>query len=168
MLLFSSRRQLGAADGAISEMILFQMSSPSLRSAPTRRAIGARPRPQWTAQPPPPLESRLMTRECCNKILPLLNANAPTLSGKRQREGRHFLSAEGRILSVIIQSDKAIMKDIPLVTGISFRSCYEIISKLSALGVIEKRAHSSDRRAIRLAVNQPKLCKHFCRRPPSE
>lgn len=109
-----------------------------------------------------------MTRECCNKILPLLNANAPTLSGKRQREGRHFLSAEGRILSVIIQSDRAIMKDIPLVTGISFRSCYDIIAKLSALGVIEKKAHSSDRRAIRLAVNQPKLCKHFCRRPPSE
>jgi hypothetical protein len=122
------------------------------------------------APPPPPRfgESPLMPRECCKKILPLLNANAPTLSGKRQREGRHFLSAEGRILSVIIQSDKAIMKDIPLVTGISFRSCYEIISKLSALGVIEKRAHSSDRRAIRLAVNQPKLCKHFCRRPPSE
>ena len=120
------------------------------------------------ATPPRVGESPLMPRECCKKILPLLNANAPTLSGKRQRAGRHFLSAEGRILSVIIQSDKAIMKDIPRVTGISFRSCYEIISKLSALGVIEKRAHSSDRRAIRLAVNQPKLCKHFCRRPPSE
>ena len=109
-----------------------------------------------------------MTRECCNKILPLLNANAPTLSGKRQREGRHFLSAEGRILSVIIQSDKAIMKDIPLVTGISFRSCYEIISKLSALGVIEKKIPPSDRRTVVLVVNQPKLCTHFCRRRSSE
>ena len=121
------------------------------------------------AAPPPRFgESPLMPRECCKKILPLLNANEPTLSDKREREGRHFLSAEGRILSVIIQSDKTIMKDIPLVTGISFRSWYEIISKLSALGVIEKKAHASDRRAIRLAVNQPKLCKHFCRRPPSE
>ena len=71
-------------------------------------------------------------------------------------------------MSVIIQSDKAIMKDIPLVTGISFRSCYEIISKLSALGVIEKKIPPSDRRTVVLVVNQPKLCTHFCRRRSSE
>jgi hypothetical protein len=56
-------------------------------------------------------------------------------------------------LSVIIQSDKTIMKDIPLVTGISFRCCYEIIHKLSALGVIEKKIPPSDRRTVVLVVN---------------
>jgi DNA-binding MarR family transcriptional regulator len=103
-----------------------------------------------------------MPEECCDDIVSLLSTRMPILRDEKEQNGLSFLSAEARILAVIIRNNNTIMKDIPLITGISFRSCYEIISKLSALGIIAKKTHPSDRRAVVLSVDKLKLCEIFC------
>jgi len=110
----------------------------------------------------PRRESQLARGACSGEIMSLLSAAVPISGGNAGRSGLYLLSPEARVLSVIIGNSDVMVKDIPLVTGISFRSCYEIICMLSALGIIEKRTHPSDRRAFKLSVNKVKLCEHFC------
>ena len=103
-----------------------------------------------------------MPKECCGQVVLLLNGTTQGLPSRKDQINRSLLSPEGKVLSAIIRENNVIMKDIPLITGISFRSCYEIIGKLCALGIIEKKTHSSDRRASTLNVDRVKLCENFC------
>lgn len=68
-----------------------------------------------------------------------------------------LLSPTGRIIAALMQNDALTVKDTPHLAGISFRSCFDQLSKLEGLGIIERRADPSDRRRLLVALNQEKL-----------
>jgi hypothetical protein len=103
-----------------------------------------------------------MTYYCCRKLITILKETGEIYNERQRVTKPTLISPEGIILAVIIHHDGLIMKDIPYLTGISFRSCFSVIEKLSALGVIEKLTRQEDRRAITFKINQSKLCDVFC------
>jgi DNA-binding MarR family transcriptional regulator len=68
-----------------------------------------------------------------------------------------LLSPTGRIIAALMQNDVLTVKDIPHLAGISFRSCFDQLSKLEGLGIIERRVDPSDKRRLLVALNQEKL-----------
>lgn len=68
-----------------------------------------------------------------------------------------LLSPTGRIIAALMQNNVLTVKDIPHLTGISFRSCFDQLSKLEGLGIIERRVDPQDRRRLLVALNQEKL-----------
>ena len=88
---------------------------------------------------------------------------AMLLTGGPQADPKvSLLSTEGKILSAIARDEKLIMKDIPHITGISFRSCFDCVRKLSGLGVIVKARDPDDGRSVVLTLNHDKLCAALC------
>lgn len=69
-----------------------------------------------------------------------------------------LLSPAGRIIAALMQNDDLTVKDIPHLAGISFRSCFDQLSKLEGLGIIERSVDPSDRRRLLVKLNQKKLC----------
>ena len=68
-----------------------------------------------------------------------------------------LLSPTGRIIAALMQNDALAVKDIPHLAGISFRSCFDQLSKLEGLGIIERSVDPQDRRRLLVALNQEKL-----------
>lgn len=68
-----------------------------------------------------------------------------------------LLSPGGRIIAVLMQGDDLTVKDIPDLAGISFRSCFDQLSKLEGLGIIDRRVDPSDRRRLLVKLNRRKL-----------
>lgn len=68
-----------------------------------------------------------------------------------------LLSPTGRIIAALMQNGVLTVKDIPHLAGISFRSCFDQLSKLEGLGIIERRVDPQDRRRLLVALNQEKL-----------
>jgi DNA-binding MarR family transcriptional regulator len=68
-----------------------------------------------------------------------------------------LLSPTGRIIAALMQNDALTVKDIPHLAGISFRSCFDQLSQLEDLGIIERRVDPQDRRRLLVALNQEKL-----------
>lgn len=68
-----------------------------------------------------------------------------------------LLSPQGRIIAALMQGDELMVKDIPDLVSISFRSCFDQLSKLEGLGIIDRRVDPSDRRRLLVKLNQKKL-----------
>ena len=103
-----------------------------------------------------------MTTECRDGHCAVLK-DTMRLAGKPQTNPKlSLLSAEGKILSAIARDEKLIMKDIPHITGISFRSCFDCVRKLTDLGIIEKAKDPDDGCSVVLKLNHEKLCEMLC------
>ena len=103
-----------------------------------------------------------MTHICHDGLCDVLR-DTMHLAGKPQTNPKiSLLSAEGKVLSAIARDEKLIMKDIPHITGISFRSCFDCVRKLSDLGIIEKAKDPDDGRSVVLRLNHEKLCEMLC------
>ena len=63
-----------------------------------------------------------------------------------------LLSHKGKIIFVIMQNENLTVKDIPLLTGISCRSCFDQIRSLLELDVIEKVSDPTDGRRMILRL----------------
>ena len=103
-----------------------------------------------------------MPNECRDGLCAVLK-DTMLLAGKSQTNSKiSLLSTEGKVLCAIVRDEKLIMKDIPHITGISFRSCFDCVRKLADLGIIDKIRDPDDRRSIVLKVNHEKLCETLC------
>ena len=103
-----------------------------------------------------------MPSECRDGLCAVLK-DTMLLAGKSQTNSKiSLLSTEGKVLSAIVRDEKLIMKDIPHITGISFRSCFDCVRKLSGLGVIVKARDPDDGRSVVLTLNHDKLCEALC------
>jgi DNA-binding MarR family transcriptional regulator len=69
----------------------------------------------------------------------------------------NLLSPAGRIIATLMQNDGLTVKDVPHLAGISFRSCFDQLSKLEGLGIIERSVDPSDKRRLLVELNQEKL-----------
>lgn len=103
-----------------------------------------------------------MTNECRDELCPGLKDALLLASEPKTKSRISLLSTEGRVISAIVRDEKLIMKDIPHITGISFRTCFDCIRKLSDLGIIEKAKDPADKRSIMLKLNYAKLCETLC------
>ena len=79
-----------------------------------------------------------------------------------------LLSPTGRIIAALMQNDALTVKDIPHLAGISFRSCFDQLSRLEGLGIIERRVGPTDRRRLLVALNQEKLLAALTPTAPKE
>ena len=104
----------------------------------------------------------LMLDQCCGSLYAILKGTGDLAGSLKQNSNVSLLSAEGRVLSAILRNDDLIMKDIPHLTGISFRSCFDCIRKLSELGIVEKARGSNDKRSVVIRLNRKKLCEMVC------
>ena len=103
-----------------------------------------------------------MTHICHDGLCDVLR-DTMRLAGRPQANPKlSLLSTEGKVLSAIVRDERLIMKDIPHITGISFRSCFDCVRKLSDLGIVEKTKDPDDGRSIVLKVNHEKLCETLC------
>ena len=67
--------------------------------------------------------------------------------------GLELLSSKGKILAAMLRHDGLHVKDIPSLSGVSFRTCFEHLAFLEQLGIIEKTNDPLDRRRSIVKVN---------------
>ncbi len=76
-----------------------------------------------------------------------------------------LFSTEFKIISVIIDLDECVVKDIPNISGLSHRTVFDSLTKLEYLGIIKKIKNEKDKRFLRVVLNyenfHEKICKPF-------
>lgn len=104
-----------------------------------------------------------MTSDCCDELLSAFR-NASALAASWPGNSKiSIFSNEGKVLAAIMQGEGLIMKDIPHLTGVSFRSTFDCVRKLTELGVIDKVRDPTDKRAVTLKVNEQMLRQNICK-----
>ncbi len=74
----------------------------------------------------------------------------------------NILSAEAKVLSIIIDNKECIIKDVHILSGLSERHCYNAISNLIAAGLLKKEKSNQDSRTKILSVIYDELCEQIC------
>lgn len=74
-------------------------------------------------------------------------------------EGLELLSSKGKILAAMLRHDTLMVKDIPHLAGVSFRTCFEQLRFLEMRGVVEKTNDPLDGRRAIVKLNREKLSK---------
>lgn len=98
----------------------------------------------------------------CEQILTALQDSVLLVANSQKNAKISIFSNEGKILAAISQGDNLIMKDIPHLTGVSFRSTFDCVQKLVELGIVEKKRDECDKRAVTLHINRTNLCQSIC------
>lgn len=75
----------------------------------------------------------------------------------------NLLSTEGKIITTLINNPECSSKDLPILAGVSTRTAYDCVNKLTAIGVVEKQKNLRDGRSkyVRLLTDQ--MCEKICR-----
>jgi DNA-binding MarR family transcriptional regulator len=74
-----------------------------------------------------------------------------------EAKGLELLSSKGKILATMLRHDSLQVKDIPSLSGVSFRTCFEHLGFFEQIGIIEKRNDPLDKRRYLVKVNVEKL-----------
>jgi DNA-binding MarR family transcriptional regulator len=104
-----------------------------------------------------------MTSDCCDDLLVAFRDASALVSSWPKNSRISLFSNEGKVLAAIMQGEGLIMKDIPHLTGVSFRSTFDCVRKLTELGVVDKIRDPNDKRAVTLKVNEQMLCQNICK-----
>lgn len=105
----------------------------------------------------------VVNEEYCKKLLSVLLETGTVATAFPKISTISILSNEGKVLVALMQNDGLIMKDIPHLTGVSFRSTFNCIRKFEVLGIVEKIRSTEDKRAVTLHLNRKILCQLMCR-----
>lgn len=77
------------------------------------------------------------------------------------------MSAEGKILSVLIYKKYCIIKEVSGLAGVSQRATYNCLKKFEEMGVIERSNGDRDRRFHVVSINPEVFCREFCDHIPN-
>lgn len=75
------------------------------------------------------------------------------------KEKLDLLSSKGKILATMLRHNELTVKDIPHLAGVSFRTCFQHLSFLEQIGVVEKSLDPLDRRRAIVRLNRENLSK---------
>jgi DNA-binding MarR family transcriptional regulator len=75
----------------------------------------------------------------------------------------NILSAEAKVLAALVDNTDCIIKDIPSITGLSHRHCYNAVNKLVASGVLKKDKSKNDKRTKVVNLLHDKMCDTICK-----
>lgn len=75
----------------------------------------------------------------------------------------NLLSAEAKVLAALVDKHECIIKDIPSMTGLSDRHCYNCINKLAEAGILLKSKSEKDKRNKIVKIVHDKMCEIVCR-----
>lgn len=75
----------------------------------------------------------------------------------------NILSAEAKVLSVLVDNSECVIKEIHSLTGLSERHSYNAVKNLIAAGVVKKINGEKDRRTKILKLLKDELCEKICR-----
>ena len=76
------------------------------------------------------------------------------------------MSADGKILSVLISNKSCIIKEISGLAGVSQRATYNCLKKFEEMGVIQRSNDHRDRRFHVVSIKPEAFCKEFCDHVP--
>ena len=68
-----------------------------------------------------------------------------------------LLSSKGKILAAMLLHSELSVKDIPHLSGVSFRTCFEQLRFLEQVGVIERKNDPADKRRAIIKLNRENL-----------
>lgn len=75
----------------------------------------------------------------------------------------NILSAEAKVLSVLVDNPECVVKDIHSLTGLSERHSYNAVKNLISAGVVKKINGEKDKRTKILKIVKDELCEKVCR-----
>lgn len=76
----------------------------------------------------------------------------------------NILSAEAKVIAALIDKDECIIKDIPSITGLSDRHCYNVINKLAETGILLNTKSVKDKRTKIVKLVHDKMCEIVCQK----
>ncbi len=74
----------------------------------------------------------------------------------------NLLSAEAKVLAAVIDNPFCIIKEIPILTGLSDRHAYNAINKLVSYGFLNKEKSNKDGRMTVINLDKNKMCNKIC------
>ncbi len=74
-----------------------------------------------------------------------------------------LFSTEFKIISVLVDLDECVVKDIPNISGLSHRTVFDSLSKLEDIGIVKKIQSDKDKRFLRVVMNYEKFHDTFCK-----
>ncbi len=103
---------------------------------------------------------------CSNRFCRVLKAAGQADAAIIKGAKISLLSTEGKIISAIMNNPKCRVKDIPSLAGVSHRSAFDCLVKLSELGIVQKYKDPDDARSRLINVSIDRMCQVICRNIP--
>lgn len=75
----------------------------------------------------------------------------------------NLLSAEAKVLAVLINENECMMKNVPNIAKISDRNCYNVINNLIESGIVNKKTNTKDKRSQVVEIVYDELCEIVCK-----
>lgn len=103
---------------------------------------------------------------CSNRFCRILRVAGQADAAITKGAKISLLSTEGKIISAIMNNPKCRIKDIPSLAGVSHRSAFDCLVKLSDLGIVQKYKDPDDARSRLINVSVERMCQVICKNVP--